>query len=128
MANQSEPVTVGAVAIGGLIGAALRWIVGTQLDLGDAAAFPWHTLAVNVVGCLAIGAASARLDPDGLAWAFGSTGVLGGFTTMSAFAVELNDLADADRTGVLVTYLVATVAAGVGAVVIGERVARRRSS
>jgi fluoride exporter len=54
-----------------------------------------------------------------VSWAFVVTGVLGGFTTFSAFAVELNELAEADRMSMAVVYGALTLGAGVGATVIG---------
>ncbi len=109
-----------AVATGGVIGAGMRWLAGVPFEVTPGT-FPVRTLVVNLLGCLLIGVAAHRLPRESLAWAFAVTGVLGGFTTMSAFAQELNDLADADRTGLLVVYLAATLGGGVLAVLLGER-------
>ena len=65
--------------------------------------------------------AAARLTRPSIAWAFLATGVLGGFTTMSGFAVQLNDLAEAGETAMLVTYLAATLAVGFGVLLAAER-------
>ncbi|MGI9643720.1 MAG: FluC/FEX family fluoride channel [Ilumatobacteraceae bacterium] len=116
-----------AVAAGGVIGAGMRWLAGVPFDVTPGT-FPVRTLVVNLVGCLLIGIAAQRLRRESVAWAFTVTGILGGFTTMSAFAQELNDLADADRTGLLIAYLVATVGGGMLALLIGERGAEARSS
>jgi CrcB protein len=121
VSEPSEPQTIGAVAIGGVVGASARWAVGTQLAPDAVAGFPWHTFLVNVVGCLLIGVAAARLTRPSIAWAFLATGVLGGFTTMSGFAVQLNDLAEAGETAMLVTYLAATLAVGFGVLLAAER-------
>ena len=86
---------------------------------------PWTTLVVNVVGCFLIGLAAARLS--GLARVGLATGVLGGFTTMSAFAVEANQLADAGSSAAAVSYVIASVVLGVGAAWVGRRLARRTS-
>jgi CrcB protein len=110
-----------AVAIGGAIGAGARWLAGVPFDVTPGM-FPVRTLAVNVLGCLLIGIAAGRLHRESLAWAFAVTGVLGGFTTMSAFAQELNDLVDADRTGLMIVYLTATLAGGMVALLAAERV------
>ena len=119
------PVTIAAIAIGGAIGAASRW---GEAELDDAngsphlpATWSWATLTVNVVGCLLIGLAARTLARDTTAWAFVSTGVLGGFTTFSALAVELNDLADAERLPLAVLYGAVTLAAGVGATFLAHR-------
>ena len=55
------------------------------------------------------------------AWAFAVTGVLGGFTTFSALAVELNDFADAERLPLAVLYGAVTLVAGIGATFIAHR-------
>lgn len=121
MSEPNEPQTIAAVALGGVIGASARWAAGTLFAPHAITGFPWHTFVVNVVGCLLIGVAAARLARPSIAWAFVATGVLGGFTTMSGFVVELNDLADAGATGTLVTYLAATVVVGFGALLGAER-------
>ena len=71
----------------------------------DRGGWPWATLAVNLVGCVAIGIAARRLRVGTVAWAFVVTGVLGGFTTFSSFAVEVDQLIDADRAGVALGYV-----------------------
>ena len=62
-------------------------------------------------------------------WDFLVTGVLGGFTTMSSLATDLNQLIDADRPGRAAAYLLVTVAGGVGAVALstGSRPAADRA-
>ncbi len=120
MSEPTERQTIAAVALGGVFGASARWAVGTQLAPDAAGAFPWHTFVINVVGCLAIGLVAARVARPSLGWAFVATGVLGGFTTMSGFAVELNDLAEAGETATVVLYLVATLTVGFGALLGAE--------
>lgn len=78
-----------AVMGGAAVGALLRW--QTQAWLNPAwSGFPLGTLAVNAVGGLAIGLAAAwfAARPDELLQLLLMTGVLGGFTTFSAFSVE----------------------------------------
>jgi fluoride exporter len=112
-----------AVATGGAIGAAGRWFIAWAFHAAGAGhvpgAWPWATLAENVVGCLLIGFAARFVQRETVSWAFVVTGVLGGFTTFSALAVELNDLAEADRMTLALLYGALTLAAGVGAVAIG---------
>lgn len=120
VSEPNELPTIAAVAIGGVVGSTARWAVGTQLAPDGVDGFPWHTLLVNVVGCLLIGVAAGRITRPSIAWAFVATGVLGGFTTMSGFAVQLNDLAEAGETATMVTYLVVTLTAGFGALVAAE--------
>lgn len=114
-------MTLAAVAVGGVLGASARWTVGSIVDTPAPNAFPWPTLAVNVIGCLLVGIAARRLDRDTLGWHFAATGVLGGFTTMSAFAVEANGLADAGRGWLASCYVAATFIGGFLALLLGER-------
>ena len=107
------------VALGGAIGATARWATGAPFDIGRSD-LPWTTLVVNVLGCLAIGVASRRLDQGHPAWGFTVTGLLGGFTTMSLFAVELVDLVDAGRREAALGYLAVTLTSGTVAVLLGE--------
>ena len=119
------PAVVGAIAFGGAIGATGRWsvaeIVETIGSTPSAPSWPWATLIVNVVGCALIGLAARRLPRASIAWDFAVTGVLGGFTTFSALAVELNDLAEADRLSMAIAYGAVTLVAGVGATLIAHR-------
>ena len=59
-----------------------------------------------------------------LSWTFTVTGLLGGFTTMSGFALAFNDLIIADKMAAAIVYLTVTMTGGVAAVLIGERTAR----
>ncbi|WP_051062578.1 fluoride efflux transporter FluC [Ilumatobacter nonamiensis] len=120
MVWRDELLAGGAVAAGGVVGATARWAVGTQLAADSPGDFPWATFVVNVLGCLLIGLASTRIARPSLAWSFAATGMLGGFTTMSSFAVELNDLADAGANRTLIVYLAATLVAGFGALLLAE--------
>jgi fluoride exporter len=80
-----------AVMIGGALGAGGRYGVGTLLSGWTGTAFPWATLAVNLSGGLAMGLLAGTLarggDADLLRLLLG-VGVLGGFTTFSAFSLE----------------------------------------
>ncbi|WP_295682809.1 fluoride efflux transporter CrcB [uncultured Nevskia sp.] len=81
-----------AVAAGGALGSVGRYLLSTLLR-GAALGFPWGTLAVNVVGGFAMGAitAYALTKPGALSDTLRlglTTGILGGFTTFSAFSVE----------------------------------------
>jgi CrcB protein len=119
---RSELQTTGAIAAGGALGATGRWAIAEELlsDVPDG--FPWAIFTVNVLGCLLIGVVSSRVDRGSLTWAFVATGVLGGFTTMSSFAVELNELAGDDSTGAAVVYALATLVAGFVALAIGDAI------
>lgn len=116
---------VAAVALGGAAGAVIRWALGQAVP--DGAGFPWTTFAVNVAGSLALAAlpalASVRRRPV-LAVAFGP-GVLGGFTTLSAYAGQSRSLLAQGRPAIAATYVVGTVAACVLAVRLGHLLSSR---
>jgi len=93
-------VTVLLVALGGGFGAVLRYWLGSAVQgSAPAGSFPLGTLAVNVCGCFAIGVLAELAERRGLsaeARAFLMVGILGGFTTFSAFA---NESVNAVRAG-----------------------------
>ena len=107
-----------AVALGAVGGATTRWAIGEALASDG---FPWATLLVNLVGCAAIGWFAIRLERGSVAWYFVVTGVLGGFTTASAFAAEARQLLDDGRGGVALAYVAASTVGGIGAVAAARR-------
>jgi len=102
------------VAIGGAIGAAVRWSI-TELVTRPVDGFPWATLIVNVVGCLLIGLAAGRLPRHSDAWLGAVVGILGGLTTFSTFAVETRSLFDHGHAGTAIVYVAVTLVAGLAA-------------
>ncbi|CAM3702316.1 fluoride efflux transporter FluC [Nocardioides zeicaulis] len=119
-----RPDLVLLVAVGGALGALLRHAVDV---LAPAGLFPWPTLAINVVGSFALGAlpllAVVRRSPS-VAATLGP-GVLGGFTTVSAWAGQTRALAADGHAPTAGLYLALTLAAGLGAAAIGQHLARR---
>ena len=114
-------------AFGGALGALARWGVATALPHSPGG-WPWATLLVNLTGCLLLGALTAALtarspEPP---WArpFLAVGVLGGYTTYSAFAVEVVELTDAGAAALAAGYVLVSVLGGVLAVAVGVRVVR----
>ena len=118
---------LGVVALGGALGSLARYAVDLAIPaMGVLGPFPWPTLAVNVIGCVLIGALSSVLSAD--AWwvrPFVVTGILGGFTTMSAVAVESGALVSAGSGLLAGTYLAVTLVGGLLGVLLGERLADR---
>lgn len=118
----------GAVAAGGALGAVLRWAVVGALP-GEEGGWPWGTLLVNVTGSLLIGLLVARLlTTPAPVWVrpFAVTGLLGGWTTYSALALDARGLlAEGDVLAGL-GYLVATTVLGLGACLLGLRVGEAR--
>jgi CrcB protein len=107
-----------AVALGGAVGAVLRWALGEAVP--DGGGFPWTTFAVNVSGCLAIGLLPALTRRPILVAALGP-GLLGGYTTMSAYAEQSRALLAGGHTATALLYVVGTLAACIGAVLLAER-------
>jgi fluoride exporter len=102
------------VALGGAIGSVARYGAGVAAARWLGLAFPWGTLAVNVIGGVAMGLMAARIAPDNesLRLLIG-TGLLGGFTTFSAFSLESVRLME-HQPGLAALYAVASVALSVG--------------
>jgi CrcB protein len=116
------------VALGGAIGATARYgaVLLWPVQTGG---FPWATFWVNVVGCAVIGAFMVVITD---VWAahrlvrpFFGTGVLGGFTTFSTYAVDIQKLLDAGHPGTGLAYLAATLFAALAAVWLAVTAARR---
>jgi CrcB protein len=91
------------IATGGAAGSVLRHL------LSQALAFPFGTLVVNVAGSLAIGVAFVTLAGRGAAYALVVTGMLGGFTTFSAFSLDTIRLIEGDRLVAATCYAAASV-------------------
>ena len=115
-------------ALGGAVGALARWGIAEALP-GSAGGWPWATLLVNLTGCFLLGVLLAVLgsrSPEP-AWAkpFLGVGVLGGYTTFSAFGVEVVQLAENGAFALAGGYLLLSVVGGVLAVGAGAVTARR---
>lgn len=110
---------VAAVAVGGAAGAVLRWALGTAVP--DGAGFPWTTFGINVVGSLLLAVLPAFVAGRSLLTLALGPGVLGGFTTLSAYSEQVRSLlADGDLV-VAAAYLFGTLAACLVAVHLGDR-------
>jgi CrcB protein len=129
MTQRRPPALLLAViAAGGVVGACGRYAASlvwpTRSD-----AFPWTTFAVNVTGCAAIGLLMVAIvemrTAHPLVRPFLGTGVLGGYTTFSTYAVDAQRLLDDGRTGLALAYLAATVTAALAAVWVAALAARR---
>lgn len=100
------------VCCGGAVGSGLRYLLAGWVGRNAPGAFPWGTLAVNLLGCFALemvlrAAARAWLSPVTLLLL--STGLMGGFTTYSAFNSQLLELARLGAWGLAAAYVGATV-------------------
>lgn len=117
-----------AIAVGGALGALARWVVAEALP-HEPGQVPWDTLLTNVSGCLLIGVLMVlvveRWPEHTLVRPFLGTGFLGGFTTFSTYAVDTRSLLAADRPGVALGYVAATLLVGLVAVVAALRLTER---
>lgn len=112
------------VSVGGAVGAVLRFAIDTA---APDSLFPWPTLAINVVGAFALGllpALAVVRRSRTVALALGP-GVLGGFTTVSAWAGQVRGLAGDGHAGLAGLCLLLTVTAGLAAAALGQHVAHR---
>jgi fluoride exporter len=120
------------VALGGAIGSALRYGVnlGARAFVGND--FPWATLTVNVLGSFLMGLLVSILterftdQPD--LRLFLATGVLGGFTTFSAFSLDVLGLIQRGQNAIALVYVLASVALSILAVFGGFMVSRALGS
>lgn len=119
--------TLSLVALGGAIGASLRWLTGVAVlrAFGDTE-FPLAIIAVNVIGSFLMGAFVVFAAHRGLTHysPFVMTGLLGGFTTFSAFSLETMTLIERGELGSAGLYILLSVGLSVGALALGLYAAR----
>ena len=117
------------VASGGAIGSVLRWWLSGLVQRAAGAGFPWGTLAVNLVGSFAIGLIGGMAAGRGLgapaAKLFLIAGLLGGFTTFSAFSWENQALLRDGRWLAGAAYMAGSVALGLLSAFAGAAMAVR---
>ena len=117
---------LGVVAAGGVVGSEARY--GLSLLQAGPPGWPWVTFAENVSGCLLIGVLMAVIlemtAPHRLLRPFLGVGVLGGYTTFSAYAVDLQHLLVDERYATALFYLFGTPVAALVAVWFGARSTR----
>ncbi|WP_409329458.1 fluoride efflux transporter CrcB [Trujillonella humicola] len=115
-------------AVGGALGALARWGVAEALP-SSPGGWPWATLLENLTGCLLLGvllgAVLARFPDRPWLRPLLGTGVLGGYTTYSTFAVDVVRLVDDGAAAVAVAYVLVSVAGGVLAAAAGVWLGRR---
>ena len=117
-----------AVAAGGAIGASARYLLVDGLDLWFGAGFPVGTLAVNAVGSFMMG---VLIEVTALVWspspelrALLTVGVLGSFTTVSAFSLDVLVLFERGVSGLAGLYLAASVTLSLAGIYAGMRLLR----
>jgi fluoride exporter len=120
-----SPRLLAAVALGGAAGAVSRWGLGELMPDGDG--FPATTFAINVSGSflLAVMVALPALRHRPVLLAGLGPGVLGGYTTLSAWAEQSRALLDDGRAATALAYVAGSVLACVAAVAAGRRLGAR---
>ncbi|MGB5836925.1 MAG: fluoride efflux transporter CrcB, partial [Albidovulum sp.] len=114
------------VALGGALGASARYMTNVVVMRFIGPGFPWGTLVVNVLGSALMGALvvllaqkdATRLGP------FLMTGLLGGFTTFSAFSLDALTLWERGQSGVAAAYVAGSVVLSLVGIALGMAAAR----
>ncbi len=111
------------VGIGGFIGSVCRYLIGL-IPLSPSNGFPVKTLVINVAGAFAIGLIAAAVaknaDISPRIVLLLKTGICGGFTTFSTFALEISDLIRGGSWAAAVAYMLLSLILGVAAVFAAE--------
>lgn len=113
-------MTILWVALGGALGSAARYTVSVWSGRILGSEFPWHTLIVNIAGCFAMGLLielmALKLNVGNELRAFLTTGILGGFTTFSAFSLDFAFLVE--RKSYLLAGIYAASSVGVSLIAV----------
>ena len=121
-------MTILWVALGGALGSAARYQVNVWSGRWLGAGFPWHTLIVNIAGCFAMGLLvelmALKLNVGNDVRSFLITGILGGFTTFSAFSLDFALLVERNTAGLAALYALSSVGLSLAAVFAGLYVVR----
>jgi CrcB protein len=126
-APQARVLKFGIVAaFGAVIGSLARLQISYWIQTPSETSFPWSTFVINVIGALVIGlvASSPKIMNNETRRHFVVTGILGGFTTFSAIAVETLNLATTPL--ISIAYVIATFAIGIAVTHIGSLIGNRR--
>lgn len=111
-------LTLPLIALGGAAGSVLRYLMVSAIGA------PLGTAAVNVIGSFAIGVLFVLLGPREGWQVFLMTGLLGGFTTFSAFSLDTLKLVQSGQTLQAAAYVLGSVALSLSAVALGVAIAR----
>jgi CrcB protein len=113
------------VGIGGFVGSVCRYLIGL-IPINPSNGFPVKTLIINIAGAFAIGlivaiaGKHASINPRIVLML--KTGVCGGFTTFSTFALEISDLIQAGSWTAAIVYIVLSLVLGTGAVFAAQMI------
>lgn len=119
--------SLGVIAVGGMVGSLGRWAIASAMDESS---FPWATLLVNYLGAVLLALLIVYMEEHpALKWWWQpllGTGFCGGFTTYSAFAVEVDSYLNTGQSGKALAYIVASLAGTYLLVVVTVTTARKR--
>ena len=111
-----------SVAFGGALGAVARYLLSNYLQATAGNSFPWGTLTVNVLGCAILGFVLTALlnfwSPTQEIRTFLTVGMMGAFTTFSAFSLEVVLIIERAQWVLAGTYIIASVVLCVGALLL----------
>ena len=116
-----------AIGTGSFIGGILRYLLTQFIQTKSVSTFPYGTLSVNIIGCFLIGLVFGFADKGNLSneWKlFLATGLLGGFTTFSAFSNETLTLLRDGQSWSAAAYIVTSVLIGLLATFVGISVTK----
>lgn len=117
-----------AVAAGGAVGSAARYIVTVLVQRTFGTGFPWWTMSVNVIGSFIMGvivtSIALRWSVGQVGQAFLMIGILGGFTTFSAFSLDVATLVERNATAAAGGYVLTSVVLSIGALFGGMALTR----
>lgn len=117
-----------AVAVGGAIGATGRYLFNLQMLRLLGPNFPWGTFGVNVIGSFIMGLVAGlfalRLDLSPEMRSFITTGILGGFTTFSAFSLDAANMMTRGQHALAAAYIGGSVVLGIAGLFLGLWIAR----
>ena len=108
--------------VGGAVGSLLRFLCGKLLPAFSINTLPWPTFAVNIIGCFLAGTIAAFIKKQELSndyYLLAITGFMGGFTTFSAFSLELLQYINNDKWSTAILYIVLSIIVSVAAVFAG---------
>lgn len=112
-----------AVAIGGAVGASGRYLFNLQMMRLLGTNFPWGTFGVNIIGSFIMGVMAEglalRFNVSAEMRSFLMTGVLGGFTTFSAFSLDASNMIERNDFGLAGLYVAASVVGSIAALFLG---------
>jgi CrcB protein len=115
------------VGTGSFIGGVFRYLLSLVIQTKTASPFPLHTFIVNITGCFIIGIVFGIFEKQQLSYEWKllfTTGILGGFTTFSAFSIETFTLLKDGYAGYALLYIFASVILGLLLTYIAYSLAR----